>query len=479
MQRHPVIGYEILKDSPSKYLRMGALIALGHHEKFDGSGYPYGLVGDHIPLPARIVAVADVYDALTSKRSYKSAWLSEEALKYLQAHRRTHFDPALVDAFLGVRGEALAIQEELKDVLPSGTRAGYGAHMIQRLRACVRRVAARLKSRPDSEHEQALVRLALTTAILLYLAFAEVFGHGPTRHPLLVYALIAMFLMASVGILVEIYRRPEACPRRRFIAMVADNTAITTCMCQTTFLGAPLFGVFLFVTFGNGFRYGRLYLFASQALAIGGFTTVLFLNPFWRNQLPLGLGLMFSLIVLPLYVSTLLTRIQKARAAAEAANIEKTRFLSTMSHEMRTPLNGVIGINELLFATPLTTEQRELLASSQSSAELMLSLVNNVLDISRIESGRIELERAEFDLHKLLHTTIRPLALQAERKHLQLHLNVAADVPYQLVGSPVHVRQILANLVSNAIKFTDEGSVSVRVLASQRSGGPGSCSFRD
>jgi two-component system response regulator RpfG len=121
MQRHPVIGYEILKDSPSKYLRMGALIALGHHEKFDGSGYPYGLVGDHIPLPARIVAVADVYDALTSKRSYKTAWLSEEAFKYLQAHRRTHFDPVLVDAFLGVCGQALAIQEELKDVLPSGS----------------------------------------------------------------------------------------------------------------------------------------------------------------------------------------------------------------------------------------------------------------------------------------------------------------------------------------------------------------------
>jgi len=118
MQRHPVIGYEILKDSPSKYLRMGALIALGHHEKFDGSGYPYGLVGDHIPLPARIVAVADVYDALTSRRPYKAAWLSEEAFKYLQTHRGAHFDPMLVDAFLNVREDALAIQEELKDVIP-------------------------------------------------------------------------------------------------------------------------------------------------------------------------------------------------------------------------------------------------------------------------------------------------------------------------------------------------------------------------
>ena len=120
MRRHPVIGYEILKESPSKYLRMGALIALGHHEKFDGSGYPYGLVADHIPLPARIVAVADVYDALTSRRPYKPAWVSEEALRYLQGNRGVHFDPALVDAFLTVREEALAIQEELKDVPPSG-----------------------------------------------------------------------------------------------------------------------------------------------------------------------------------------------------------------------------------------------------------------------------------------------------------------------------------------------------------------------
>jgi two-component system response regulator RpfG len=125
MQRHPVIGYEILKDSPSKYLRMGALIALGHHERFDGSGYPYGLVGDHIPLPARVVAVADVYDALTSRRPYKAAWLSEEAVKYLQAHRGAHFDPMLVDAFLRVREEALAIQEELKDTGPApGAPAG-------------------------------------------------------------------------------------------------------------------------------------------------------------------------------------------------------------------------------------------------------------------------------------------------------------------------------------------------------------------
>jgi two-component system response regulator RpfG len=118
MRRHPLIGYEIIKDSPSTYLRLGALIALGHHEKFDGSGYPHGLVGDHIPLAARIVAIADVFDALTSIRPYKAAWGMEEAFAYIGAQRGSHFDPRLVDAFMEARDEALKIRQELSDTLP-------------------------------------------------------------------------------------------------------------------------------------------------------------------------------------------------------------------------------------------------------------------------------------------------------------------------------------------------------------------------
>ncbi len=115
MQRHPVIGHEILKGSASKYVRMGALIALGHHEKYDGSGYPNGLEGDHIALCARVVAVADVYDALTSVRPYKAAWPSADAFEYLRSQRGRHFDPQLVDAFLGKRDEVVRIQHEWRD----------------------------------------------------------------------------------------------------------------------------------------------------------------------------------------------------------------------------------------------------------------------------------------------------------------------------------------------------------------------------
>jgi len=115
MKTHPRIGYDILKGSPSKYLSMGAIIALGHHEKFDGSGYPNGLHGDDIPLVARIVAVADVFDALVSERPYKNAWPVAEGIDYVRSQKGKHFDPSCIDAFLADRGRVEAIVEEFAD----------------------------------------------------------------------------------------------------------------------------------------------------------------------------------------------------------------------------------------------------------------------------------------------------------------------------------------------------------------------------
>jgi len=115
MKAHPRIGYDILKGSPSKYLSMGALIALGHHEKFDGSGYPNGLHGEDIPIVARIVAVADVFDALVSERPYKHAWSVEEGLAYLESQKGKHFDPRVVEAFMAGEEKVREIQREYKD----------------------------------------------------------------------------------------------------------------------------------------------------------------------------------------------------------------------------------------------------------------------------------------------------------------------------------------------------------------------------
>jgi len=116
MKEHTVIGHEILKDSPSKFLKMGAVIALGHHEKFDGSGYPHGRKGEEIPIVARIVAVADVYDALVSERPYKHAWPVQTALEYMTKQRGIHFDPVCFDAFKAKFDTILRIQNMLPDV---------------------------------------------------------------------------------------------------------------------------------------------------------------------------------------------------------------------------------------------------------------------------------------------------------------------------------------------------------------------------
>lgn len=115
MQRHAALGHELLGSSTSPLLQAGAAIALGHHEKFDGSGYPQGLKGDAIPIFSRIVAVADVFDALSSDRPYKQAWSMDEALDYLRANRGSHFDPRCVDAFLNAWPEVLAIRERFQD----------------------------------------------------------------------------------------------------------------------------------------------------------------------------------------------------------------------------------------------------------------------------------------------------------------------------------------------------------------------------
>lgn len=115
MKTHTTIGYEILKGSSSRYTQLGSVIALGHHEKWDGSGYPYGLRGEDIPLAARIVAVADVYDALTSVRPYKKAWPSEEAVKYITEQAGKHFDPRCVDSFIKQCDKIRHTEELLRD----------------------------------------------------------------------------------------------------------------------------------------------------------------------------------------------------------------------------------------------------------------------------------------------------------------------------------------------------------------------------
>jgi len=324
-----------------------------------------------------------------------------------------------------------------------------------------KRLHQRIKARPDTEFQQALIRFIIGVIAYLY------FSSSWIVHPEYIYSSIhfvaLLFITTATLILAATLVNHRASPWRRLFGAIVDFSTASFLLLIGGETSAPLVGVYLWVSLGNGFRYGVPYLYFSTALATLGFGSVLTFNPFWQSHLPLGIGILFTMVIVPLYAASLTRQLHAAVKRANEANQAKSNFLANMSHELRTPLNGVIGVADLLTETKLDKEQKEFAQIIYASAHTLLGLIDNVLDISRIESGRINSTPEDFDLHRLVNGTAAMMSPQAKSKGLVLAAHIAPQTPYDLHGDARHLRQILINLIGNAIKFTENGRVDVYI----------------
>ena len=323
------------------------------------------------------------------------------------------------------------------------------------------RLHQRIKKRPDSEFQQALIRFII--GVIAYLYFSASWIDHPEYIHSSIHFVALFFITTSTLILAGTLVSPLASPKRRLFGAVVDFSTASFLLLIGGETSAPLVGIYLWVTLGNGFRYGVRYMYFSTVLAALGFGSVLMFNPFWQIHLSLGIGILFTMVIVPLYASSLTRQLHAAVKRSEEASLAKSSFLANMSQELRTPLNGVIGVADLLTETRLDKGQKEYARIIHASAHALLGLIDNVLDISRIETGRINSDPEDFDLHRLINSTITMLAPQAQGKGLVLAAHTAPQTPFHLHGDARHLRQILINLIGNAIKFTGSGRVDVYI----------------
>ncbi len=326
------------------------------------------------------------------------------------------------------------------------------------------RLNRRLKGTGDSEPEQAKLRLAIGLILLVYICIPwsgeESFTETITSRAsiiILLYYSVALALFSAIVV------RPRPSQVRRICGAILDMGSLSILMFYTGAEVVPLFLLYLWVILGNGFRFGLVNLYISQAIAITGFSVVVIWGEYWQVHRSFGISLLLMLCLLPLYAAFLIRKLHAAVAMAKQANEAKSRFLANMSHELRTPLNGVIGMGELLRETNLNLEQKELVNTMHSSAATLLELIENVLDIAKIEAGKILIESRDFDLHGLANSVIYMLAPMGEKKGLEVSCTFDPHTPFALNGDQQHLRQVLINLVNNAIKFTESGSVNLSV----------------
>ena len=350
------------------------------------------------------------------------------------------------------------------------------------------------------EFEQAVLRLGIGFVLVsAYYAWVD------WSTQIWVLYLCWGFIAYTLILFAWVYLAREGSDAVRFLTLAGDMGTATILLGLTGEKSAIVLFVYTWVAVGHGFRYGLRYLYIAWIVSLVAFVMVYALSAavdgFWHQHPLVWLGAFISVGAPTFYVARFLkqklvavraaeeARVQmeraqadaereraeraraeaeRARAEAEAASEAKSEFLATMSHEMRTPLNGVVGAAEMLAAKDLPHREHQLVNWLLASSRQLRSLIDNLLDLRKIEAGKMVIERAPFDLHVLMNRLATLFEPEAKRAHLRFTKSVSVNAPYLLLGDDVRIQQVLINLTANALKFTREGFVRVSVSALER-----------
>lgn len=326
----------------------------------------------------------------------------------------------------------------------------------------IKSINNRLNSSPGREWEQSIVRVVIATLMIGYSLSLQIFlpVDGGIKQ---LFIINSLYLLIAFCIVFAIYIDPKRYQLRRQLTILFDVGMVTWAMLVGGEYVAMLYVFFLWISLGNGFRFGTPALLLASGLSMVGFGIVITNNDFWHQHPLMSSGLLVGLLITTLYVTLLLRRLEHEKLQAESANRAKSRFLANMSHEIRTPLNGVVGITDLLAGTPMGIEQREIVRTLQASTETLLSLIEDILDLSKIEAGKVEVSLKDLDIRQFVEDILAMLRPSADAKSIKLKSWIDVDIAPVVRTDPQLLRQILINLLNNAIKFTDKGSVTLKL----------------